>query len=200
VERVASESLFGWGARWVGRHPVWAGVIAGSVVVGIATARVPGVFVNSPGNALILSALVIGVWAGLTYMMRSFFERQGYVEEETTRRVVWEDDEFVWSEGDEVLLSLKGPSARLERPAGSEGAELRSEDAHPIWIVVDGEKVEGTVEAPLRLETKITAGEAVNYDVGEGEADDEVPLGHARKLLERVGERRLGGEGRGTEN
>jgi hypothetical protein len=168
-------------------------LIAGLGVVAIATVRVPGVLASSPVNALVLSAMVVGVWTVLFFFMRSFFERQGYVDRETTRRLIWKEVLFRWEEGESVLAEVRGPEVCLKRPAGSGEREIVSEEEpHPVWIVIDGEQTAGEVEVPLRLETKVTAGEAVQYEIdGGGEADDELSVGEVHTLLNKI-ERSVG--------
>jgi hypothetical protein len=178
---VERDDAFGRVARWMGDHPIAAGLIAGLGVVGIAVASVPGALTSAPREALVLSGLVVGVWTMLFFLMRQFFRDMGQTEIEETFSMQLDDEAFVWEREGEIEVELAGPRLSLyaarpidEEAAGSEPAE--------VYLVIEGDEGGRFV-----LETSVTEQEAAEYPIGEGlEADESLPIHMASGLLQRV--------------
>jgi len=177
---VDREDWFGHVATWVGEHPLLGGLIGGLVVVAIAMAAVPGAVGSAPAEVAVLSALVVGVWAVLFYLMRNFFERMGETEIEEAYRFEADEEGFLWRRGDQVLVDIDEPSYELYAAEAIDD-ETKGDAAVSVYLAVRGE------DEAFRLETKVTADEAAAYPVWEGEAevDEELPVQMASSLLQR---------------
>ncbi len=178
---VERDDGFGRLARWMGDHPIAAGLIAGLAVVGIAVASVPGALTSAPQEALVLSGLVVGVWTVLFFLMRQFFRDMGQTEIEETFSMRLDDEAFVWEQDEEVEVELERPGLTLYAARRIDGEEAGSEPAE-VYLVIEGEDGERFI-----LETSVTEQEAAEYPVAEGlEADESLPIHMASGLLQRV--------------
>ena len=185
---VPRDDLFGRVTRWMGHHPIVAGIIGGLVVVAIAALSAPEGVATAPIDALILSGIVVTVWAVLFFFMRSFFARQGDEEVSEAQHIEADAESFVWETNGERRLELAEPTYRLVQPPGSdlEVTPKTRERPAEVWLIVEGE------EGRFVVETKVTKGEAAAYPVfdaekeGEVEPDQRLPTHLASSLLQRA--------------
>jgi hypothetical protein len=183
---VVEKPRTGWAGRllgWIARHPLWTGLIGGGLAVAIAMARAFEGVRTAPLDAAIISAVVIVVWVVLFYFLRGFFARQTVRRVEVRRDLVADEDRLCWLEDDRELRRIDQPAYTLySTDVPEEMAEERHRDKPwPVWLVVTGG------DEQLVIETKITAGEAANYDeVDDGiveQADEVLPTALASPLL-----------------
>lgn len=169
--------------RWIGAHPVLAGLCGGLIAVLIAVVSSFEGVRNAPVDALIISAIVVVVWIVLFYFLSSFFARQAIRRFEVRRDIEADDDLFRWLEANEERVRIEAPTYRLYSTDVPEHMlEARSVDQPwPVWLVVSGE------DTRFVMETKITAGEAAHYDEVPDEVieatDEELPTTLASPLL-----------------
>jgi hypothetical protein len=183
---VVKKPRTGWAGnmlRWIGDHPLLAGLIGGLAAVGIAMARSFEGVRTAPVDAAIISTIVVVVWVVLFYFLRSFFARQAIAQVEVRRDLEASSEQFCWRQDDEVLAEIASPIFALFSTSVPEHMleERNVDQPWPVWLVVSGEG------GRFVLETKITAGEASEYaEVADEEvaATDEVlPTGLASTLL-----------------
>lgn len=160
---------------WLGAHPIWGGFLCGLLVVVIAGLRSPGGVISEPATAALLSAVVIGAWMGLFFMMRSFFEDQSYQHHQVLRRIVMDDEEARWEQDGAILRRVVRPQIKLfARPVPDDAGQDGDLQAWPVWIVVTGEEQERLI-----IETRDSAERARRYEaVSEkivDESDEQLP-------------------------
>jgi hypothetical protein len=215
-EEVPKDTPFGRVCRGIGEKPLTAGLIGGLAVVSLAAILKPGGVANAPWVAAQLAAIVIFVWVVLIYMIRGFFQELGM--EETHRmyeitRFGPEDapSAITWTRNNEVLKLLEDPATRLFHEPGLEvvdtskvsGDEVddfmegrtqessggpdtkEPNDRATVWIVTFGAD-----DQELVVQTRVTAGEAVNYDEADrvpASVDEELPIHVVRDWIQQIG-------------
>jgi hypothetical protein len=182
---VPRDDLFGTVARSMGHHPIVAGIIGGLVVVAIAALSALEGVATAPIDALILSGIVVTVWAVLFFFMRDFFARQADEEISEAQHIEADAESFVWETNGEAQLELAEPTYRLVQPPGSdlEVTPKTRDRAAEVWLIVEGD------EGRFVLETKVTKGEAAGYpalEEEEVEPDQMLPTHLASSLLQRA--------------
>jgi hypothetical protein len=168
----------------VADHPMRTGILCGLAVVLIAALRASDGVTQEPFFALILSAVVIFTWTALFSLMGPFFRLQTYFDVEVTRQIQLHEGNFVWLEQGQVIKALSNPTFRLyTNPLPSEmtGGAKKLDLPWPVWLVLESD------EGRFVIETKITAGEAAQYDavpdqVASG-VDEQLPVQVASPLL-----------------
>ncbi len=169
--------------RWIGAHPLIAGLIGGTAAVLIAMARAFEGVQSAPADALIISAVVILAWVVLFYFLRGFFEQQAMRTVDVRRDLQAEDGVFRWLENGEEVRVIADPEYRLyTTPVPEHMLDDRNADQPwPVWLVIS------SADEKFVLETKITAGEANAYDEVDSEVieqvDETLPTGLASPLL-----------------
>ncbi|QDG52620.1 hypothetical protein FIV42_18315 [Persicimonas caeni] len=187
---VLEEPRTGWlgeALRWMGKHPILAGLVGGLAAVLFAVARAFEGVRSAPFDALIISAIVVIVWMVLFYFLRGFFTRQALRTVEVRRDIEVTDEGFRWLQDDEELVKIEEPRFELfSTPVPDEKLDERKRDQPwPVWLVVSGR------DGRFVLESKITAGEASEYPKVDDEVleatDEALPTGLASSLLSCAG-------------
>jgi len=171
-----------WLARafvWVGNHALLSGFLGGICVVLFAMGSAIEGVKKAPTEALIISALVVGVWTVLIGFMGKFFARQGVAQLELHRAILAGDDLFRWREGAEVLVEIDAPTYTIRAATPPE----KSPDARDatVFLTVTG------AGGRFVLETKISADEARQYQQISpqelGQVDETLPIALASRVL-----------------
>lgn len=113
---VVEEPRTGWLGnllRWMGNHPILAGLLGGLGAVGVAMARAFEGVRNAPFDALIISSIVVIVWMVLFYFLRGFFSRQAIRSVEFRRDIEVSDEGFRWTQEDDELVHITSPILSL---------------------------------------------------------------------------------------
>lgn len=164
---------------WVGEHAWLSGFLGGVLVVLIAMLSASGGVKKAPTEALIISALVVGVWTVLIGFMGPFFARQGRVQVEVHRAILAGDDLFRWRQGAEVLLEIEQPTYTIR--AAAQPDDLAPNTPTAVFLTVSG------AGKQFVLQTQVRASEAEPYQhmsPGEpGEVDETLPIALASRVL-----------------
>lgn len=169
---------------WVGNHALLSGFLGGICVVLFAMASAFEGVKKAPTEALIISALVVGVWTVLIGFMGKFFARQGVVRLEVHRAIRAGDDLFRWREGAETLVEIDAPTYTIR--AADRPDEIAPDTPVAVFLTVSGQG------KSFVLETQVLSSEAEQYQrVSEpGEVDETLPIALASRVL-LYGERNL---------
>ncbi len=182
---------FGALMRWMSAHPLLAGLIGGILAVLLAMSQAFEGVQTAPTDALIISAIVVVVWVVLFFFLRGFFASQAVSRLEVRRDIDADEASFSWLENGQALVDVDQPSYELFSIALPEDlqGEHHADKAWPVWLVVTGEG------GQFVMETKVTVGEARNYEAITDEllesTDETLPTGLASSLLN-LAERQVG--------
>lgn len=170
--------------RWLGDHPLLAGLIGGVGAVLIAMASAFEGVAHAPFEALVISTLVVLVWMVLFLFLSSFFSRQAIAQVEVRRDIEASAERFCWLQDGEPLVSIDAPTYELRSTEVPDymGEERNADQPWPVWLIVSGGGDAGFV-----METKITAGEAGGYervsDEVQARTDEVLPTTLASPLI-----------------
>lgn len=180
TREVDREGWFGASMRWVGEHPIPAGLVGGLAVVAIAAASAPGAIAVAPLQTGVLSLMVVVAWVVLIYLIRDFFARQATRDVADYYELEADEERFVLTKDDEPEVDIDDPAYEMYLPPDVTPSEDRPQNATPIWLAVEGDGDRHVIE------TLVTAEEAAEYAEPEDieEADDELPIHLASGLLQ----------------
>ncbi len=183
--------IYGTITRFMGKHPLLSGFVAGlAVVLYAALSSAKGVL-NEPEIATILGLIVIFVWTTLFFVMRAFFKRQSFQTTPLNREIILTDTEFTWKESGQILKTIHKPTLSiLAEPVPPALLTTRTGRDTPtlVWLFIhDPTQPETDTNTQFTLQTRITAQEAATYPTTEGAItrpnDEELPINFASPLL-----------------
>lgn len=175
---------------WLGKHPVAGGLICGVGAVVIAGLRVPEGVAAEPVTAGVISALVVGTWVILFFLMRGFFEAQSFAKVNVLRKVLVDDEKATWLQNDETLKEIAKPQLKIlttpvPKGIGNEKEGSKNATAWPIWLVL--ESAEENDDERIIFETRDPASRARDYEEVPKEiidgTDERLPRAIALPLL-----------------
>ncbi len=175
--------LLGDALTWLGQHPILGGLICGLIAIAIAALRVPEGVLAQPAVAAGISAVVLAAWAGLFFLMRSFFYGQSFVQRPVLRKLTLSDDHARWTQDGDPLKEIPTPTLRLlTSPLPDEDSTAK---LWPVFLVIGADDHDD----PIILETRDTLDRARTLDEApkgiRDNPDERLPRPAALPFLQR---------------